>query len=88
MRYNTCAYCGEDSGRYELCRDCYQMAKDEIIIKNDAFLQCYIFSLSYLLLFKIFYLDFLHTFLQQRIYYFHEMSILSSHTFPFKFLVG
>ena len=35
MKYKTCAYCGEDSGRYELCRDCYQMAKDEIIIKND-----------------------------------------------------
>lgn len=35
MRSNICLYCGEDSGRYELCRDCYQMAKDEIIIKNE-----------------------------------------------------
>lgn len=35
MKYNTCAFCGDDSGRYELCRDCYQMAKDEIIIKNN-----------------------------------------------------
>lgn len=35
MKNNTCAYCGEDSGRYELCRDCYQMAKDEVIIMNE-----------------------------------------------------
>lgn len=31
----TCAYCGENSYKYELCNDCYQLAKDEYIIKNE-----------------------------------------------------
>lgn len=30
-----CAFCGEPSGKYELCSECYNMAKEEIIIKND-----------------------------------------------------
>lgn len=31
----TCAYCGENSYKYELCNDCYQLAKEEYILKND-----------------------------------------------------
>lgn len=32
---NYCAHCGDYSGKYELCSECYYMAQDEIIIKND-----------------------------------------------------
>ena len=32
---NDCLYCGEPSGKYELCKNCYDLSKDEIIIKND-----------------------------------------------------
>lgn len=31
---NECKFCGELTN-YELCRDCYQLAKEEIIIKNE-----------------------------------------------------
>ena len=30
-----CGYCGEYSGKYELCFDCYHLSKEESIIKND-----------------------------------------------------
>ena len=29
---NDCLYCGEPSGKYELCKNCYDLSKDEIII--------------------------------------------------------
>lgn len=32
---NTCAYCGEHCYKYELCNECYQLAKEEYIIKNN-----------------------------------------------------
>lgn len=32
---NYCKYCGEPS-KYELCRDCYNLSKEQIIIKNTA----------------------------------------------------
>lgn len=32
---NYCEFCGEYSGKYELCAECYNLAKDEFIIKND-----------------------------------------------------
>ena len=32
---NECAYCGEYSGKYELCNECYNMAKEDIIIRNE-----------------------------------------------------
>lgn len=32
---NYCAYCGDYSGKYELCSECYYMAQDEVIIKNE-----------------------------------------------------
>ena len=31
---NECAYCGE-STKYELCRDCYQLSKENAIIKKE-----------------------------------------------------
>ncbi len=31
---NNCMFCGKRT-HYELCRDCYQLSKEEIIIKND-----------------------------------------------------
>ena len=30
-----CFYCGEVSGQYELCKNCYNLSKEEIIIKNE-----------------------------------------------------
>jgi len=30
-----CMYCGEYSGRYELCHECYYLAQEEYIIKNE-----------------------------------------------------
>ena len=36
--FNTgkeCAYCGQYSGRYDLCSDCYHLAQEEFIIKNE-----------------------------------------------------
>ena len=36
MNYKkNCENCGEYSGRYDLCRECYDLAKEEFIIKND-----------------------------------------------------
>ena len=32
---NECEYCGDYSGRYELCRECHDMALDGTIIKNS-----------------------------------------------------
>lgn len=32
---NTCAFCGMLSPKYELCRDCYNLSKEGIIIKNN-----------------------------------------------------
>ena len=32
---NSCAFCGENSGRYELCGECYNLSKEEYIIKTD-----------------------------------------------------
>ena len=32
---NYCAYCGEYSYKYELCSDCYQLSKEDYIIKNS-----------------------------------------------------
>lgn len=32
---NECLFCGEKSGKYELCKDCYHLAEDEIIIQNE-----------------------------------------------------
>ena len=34
-KHNTCAYCGENSYKYELCNECYQLAKEQYIIKNE-----------------------------------------------------
>lgn len=31
-----CAYCDDYSPKYELCSECYHMAKEEIIIKNET----------------------------------------------------
>ena len=33
---NECAFCGENSYKYELCNECYQLAKEEQIIKTDT----------------------------------------------------
>ncbi|MBP3581593.1 MAG: DUF2726 domain-containing protein [Clostridia bacterium] len=30
-----CEYCGEHSGKYELCYECYNLAKEDYIFKND-----------------------------------------------------
>lgn len=30
-----CGYCGEYSGKYELCYECYNLAREEYIFKND-----------------------------------------------------
>ena len=36
MSYNkTCAFCGTNSYKYELCSECYNLAKEEIIIKKE-----------------------------------------------------
>ncbi|MBO5884368.1 MAG: DUF2726 domain-containing protein [Clostridia bacterium] len=35
QKQNKCAYCGENSYKYELCSECYQLAKEEYIIKNE-----------------------------------------------------
>lgn len=32
---NCCGFCGQYSGKYELCAECYYLAKDEWIIKNE-----------------------------------------------------
>ncbi len=34
MQKHECEYCGQLTN-YELCRDCYQLSKENIIIKND-----------------------------------------------------
>lgn len=33
--YNECEYCGENSGKYPLCKECYNLSQDETIILND-----------------------------------------------------
>ena len=33
--YQNCKFCGQHSGKYELCNECYQLSKDEYIIKNE-----------------------------------------------------
>lgn len=33
--YQHCKFCGQYSGKYELCNECYQLSKDEYIIKNE-----------------------------------------------------
>ena len=36
MSYNkTCEFCGANSYKYELCSECYNLAKEEIIIKKE-----------------------------------------------------
>ena len=32
---NLCAFCDKESGKYELCHECYNLAKEEYIIKNE-----------------------------------------------------
>lgn len=32
---NRCQFCGEYSGKYELCPECYNLAKEEYIVKTD-----------------------------------------------------
>lgn len=35
QNYKQCAHCGEYSGKYELCNECYHLAQQEDIIKNE-----------------------------------------------------
>ena len=30
-----CEFCGEYSGKYPLCLECYNLANDKVIIKNE-----------------------------------------------------
>lgn len=34
-KYDECQFCGDYSNGYELCSECYQASKEEIIIKNE-----------------------------------------------------
>ena len=35
IKLGECKFCGAFSGKHELCLECYNLAKDEIIIKNE-----------------------------------------------------
>ena len=35
LEEENCQFCGEYSGKYELCKECYYLSKEETIIKND-----------------------------------------------------
>ena len=35
IKVGECKFCGTFSGKYELCQECHNLAKNEIIIKNE-----------------------------------------------------
>lgn len=35
LENESCKFCGDYSGKYELCKECYYLSKEETIIKNE-----------------------------------------------------